>query len=276
MAICWISSYPKSGNTWFRAFLTNYLLDYPAPANINDLIGRIWASDRRWLDSLLGFDSSLLSFEELDAVRPQLYAWAGRPNDIRYYKVHDRYRRTTDGTPVFPALGAYGCLYIVRNPLDVVTSYAHHLNTSIDSAIDVITDSDHRIQGKPGKYNRHIPQFIGSWSDNVSSWMFNGQIATHVVRFEDMLSKPVQTFRAALCFLGLEVDASRLKKAIQFSKFGEMQRQEEAGRYFEKPAEMVRFFRQGLSGNWKQALTAAQIDRVTESHEDVMRCLSYL
>ncbi|MFO1146480.1 MAG: hypothetical protein U1E33_08040 [Rhodospirillales bacterium] len=35
--ILWLASYPKSGNTWLRAFLANYLADAPTPVDINTL-----------------------------------------------------------------------------------------------------------------------------------------------------------------------------------------------------------------------------------------------
>ncbi len=35
--ILWLASYPKSGNTWLRAFLANYLGNSAAGVDINDL-----------------------------------------------------------------------------------------------------------------------------------------------------------------------------------------------------------------------------------------------
>ena len=35
--IIWIASYPKSGNTWMRAFLHNLLRNPDKPADINKL-----------------------------------------------------------------------------------------------------------------------------------------------------------------------------------------------------------------------------------------------
>ena len=35
--ILWLASFPKSGNTWLRAFLANYLADPPSPVDINTL-----------------------------------------------------------------------------------------------------------------------------------------------------------------------------------------------------------------------------------------------
>ena len=36
-SIVWLASYPKSGNTWVRAFLQNYINDALKPADINAL-----------------------------------------------------------------------------------------------------------------------------------------------------------------------------------------------------------------------------------------------
>ena len=35
--IVWLASYPKSGNTWVRAFLHNYIAQPATPASINAL-----------------------------------------------------------------------------------------------------------------------------------------------------------------------------------------------------------------------------------------------
>lgn len=37
MPILWLASYPKSGNTWLRAFLANYLRNAAEPQDINAL-----------------------------------------------------------------------------------------------------------------------------------------------------------------------------------------------------------------------------------------------
>ncbi|MDW3117045.1 MAG: hypothetical protein R8G60_04095 [Roseovarius pacificus] len=36
-SIVWLASYPKSGNTWTRAFLANYLANAKNPIGINDI-----------------------------------------------------------------------------------------------------------------------------------------------------------------------------------------------------------------------------------------------
>ena len=35
--LVWLASYPKSGNTWLRAFLANYFIDTAQPVSINEM-----------------------------------------------------------------------------------------------------------------------------------------------------------------------------------------------------------------------------------------------
>jgi len=44
--ICWVASYPKSGNTWVRAFIANYLENGARPVDINTLHERSQAEAR--------------------------------------------------------------------------------------------------------------------------------------------------------------------------------------------------------------------------------------
>jgi aryl sulfotransferase len=56
--IVWLASYPKSGNTWLRVLLTNYLRDASEPADINQLFGAPIAGARRRFDEWVGVEGS--------------------------------------------------------------------------------------------------------------------------------------------------------------------------------------------------------------------------
>ena len=61
--ILWLASYPKSGNTWFRTFLTNFMADRERPVSINELDSGQIASAREPFDEALGYESGELSQE---------------------------------------------------------------------------------------------------------------------------------------------------------------------------------------------------------------------
>ena len=71
MPILWLASYPKSGNTWFRALLTAYE-DSDGDVDINRLDGR-HAARERLFERYLACDGSLLTTEETYVARRAIY-----------------------------------------------------------------------------------------------------------------------------------------------------------------------------------------------------------
>jgi hypothetical protein len=136
--IVWLASYPKSGNTWFRVFLANYLEDRDRPVSINALgsgagMTHGIASARHLFSEMLAIDAGDFSHEEYDCMRPDAYrALARRAQETPYLKVHDANVATADGEPLIPPDGTACALYFVRNPLDVAVSFANHSRQSLD------------------------------------------------------------------------------------------------------------------------------------------------
>jgi len=83
--IVWLASYPKSGNTWIRILLSNYLSKDEKAIDINKINASVISSSRSIFDENLPFLSSDLTFEEIDNIRPQIYKNCRR---IRRYQVY--------------------------------------------------------------------------------------------------------------------------------------------------------------------------------------------
>uniref|UniRef100_UPI0025CD8979 sulfotransferase domain-containing protein n=1 Tax=uncultured Thiodictyon sp. TaxID=1846217 RepID=UPI0025CD8979 len=264
--IYWLASYPKSGNTWLRAFLCNLQDDGAAPADINALdIGCI-ASARAWLDEVLGFDTAEFTPDEVERLRPGVYRWALQGAQIGYHKIHDAYTLTAEGEPLVSREATLGALYIIRNPLDVAPSAAHHWHCTIDEAITRMGNPQMALCRSRRALGLQIRQRLGSWSGHVRSWVQAPGLNVEVLRFEDMLADPVPTFTRAARFLGLPDAPERVEKAIRFSSFSELLRQEEEQGFRERPQHAERFFRQGRSGGWRDTLTAGQVERIIADH----------
>lgn len=273
--IYWIASYHKSGNTWFRLFLSNYLHDEDRPVDINRIgLGRI-ASSRGWIDETLGFDSSELSGEETDRLRPEVYRWSEKSGVTAFHKIHDAYAYLPDGKPMFSGEGILGAIYIVRNPLDVAVSFAHHCNfASVDLTIEKM--GAHWSTSKSSKLTRQVPQKMISWSEHVRSWTEAKDLRVEIVRYEDMKADPLETFSRAIDFLGLPVDLQRIEKAIRFSEFKELKAQENQRGFKEKLLQAASFFRKGQVGDWKAVLSDAQVKNVISEHGEIMLRFGYL
>ena len=203
--IVWLASYPKSGNTWLRAFLTSYQRADHEAFSINGLVGPSAAS-RLLFDAYLGCSSSDMTAAEILAVRPRFHALLGRElTRPAFVKVHDAYIRASQAAAVFPRTATAGAVYLVRNPLDVAVSLAHHDDTSVDTAI---TKMNHAATLAPQvtSLSVQIPQPLLTWSAHVTSWLRDAEFPVHAARYEDLLADPAAGFGGIVRFCGLEWD----------------------------------------------------------------------
>ncbi len=279
--IIWLASYPKSGNTWLRIVLTNYLRNNPQPANINALERTPLACDRLLFDDVLGVEASDLTPAEIEAFRPMLYeqlvaeTTAANAEPI-FMKVHDAFTYTPQGIPLLSKTATKGAIYLIRNPLDVVVSYAHHNHQAIDQTIDWMGNPQARTGEQRQRLPIQLPQTLRSWSAHVQSWLTEPDLALHLMRYEEMLRDPVGTFGAALHFAGLPVEEIRLQRALHHATFAKLQQQEQTTGFKEKAAAATSFFRKGQSGDWRTVLTTEQVQRIVYDHGAVMRRFGYL
>jgi hypothetical protein len=277
--IHWLSSYPKSGNTWMRVFLNNYWQNLDHPIDINRLERTPLISVRDFFDDTLIVESGLLTSAEIDALRPTFYRhYAAQPTEMNAHlcKIHDAFEYLPDGAPIFPADASGGAVYMVRNPLDVAISYAHHNHISIDECIEWMDDDTHALSLFPNLQPTQIHQRMGTWSRHVQSWLEQTVMPLHVVRYEDMIAAPLETFGAVVRFIGWDVDTARLENAVRFSSFEEMKRQESERGFHEKPRSAASFFRKGKAGDWRETLTPTQTARIVEQHGALMARFGYL
>lgn len=274
--IIWLASYPKSGNTWLRLFLAN-LMERNRPADINALDFCRIASAGSLFDEAVGYESGMLTHAEIERLRPEVYEYiAAKSKGPLFVKIHDAYTYTTEGKPLVPADATHGAIYIIRNPLDVCVSSAHHSgHTNFDKIIARMADNSFAMCSH--RDSTQLPQRLLSWRAHVLSWLdAPPSIPVHLMRYEDMKVKPLQTFTLAAAFAGLRHEPARIQDAIKRSSFDELQRQEQQHGFREKAPACKLFFRQGEIGSWRRALTPEQAARIIRDHGDVMQRVGYL
>ena len=274
--IVWLASYPKSGNTWMRAFLHNLFYNEARPADLNKMQGEILQSDGSlmWFRMLDKRPVSEWSPEDVAAMRPKVCELIARGQKGSVFcKTHNALM-TVHGHPTINLDVTSGAIYIVRNPLDVAASSADFMGTDLDQAITLMATDFLEMPHDPDRNNVSI--ISGNWSQHVASWTGRASDRLHVVRYEDMLYKPSATFGGVARFLGLKPSRQRLLRAIRNSSFRTMQRQEEADGFKERSQHQKRFFRRGKAGGWKDELNESQVQRICEAHGEQMKRFGYL
>lgn len=273
--IFWLASYPKSGNTWTRAFLANLRRPGKEAVEVNELFTGAIASSRSWVEEGLGINVDELNHDEVDRLRPRAYHWLAENAPTRHHKVHDAWTRLPGGEPLFPAGATRGAVYLARNPLDVVLSWANHSSISVEASVQQICNPRHALCRSRRGLSNQLRQIHGTWSEHVLSWL-DSDVRKLVLRYEDLKRDPVAAFTAVAAFFELEAEPQEIAAAVRKSRFDRLRRSEEQSGFTEKAPRVKHFFRKGVVGEWRQKLTPEQVERVVEANRTGMERLGYL
>ena len=269
--ITWLASYPKSGNTWIRAFADAYLFD--RPVDLNNIHSSESDANFKWFQTMSPVPMSML-----DAPARLLFRTAGlfnlsmmnRPPFL--VKTHNMYCSLYK-IPMFPPNTIKQVIYVVRDPRDVAISLADHVGEDIDTAIELMGSDKFLLLGD------FMPSMVGNWSTHIQTWKAAATVEKFpftIIRYEDLLHQPVTTFTDILKAWGQPVDEARVRRAVKNTKFEVLQEAEDAidGDFRDKSSHSDRFFRVGRS-QWRDDLTKEQIQRIEGTHQDVMKELNY-
>jgi sulfotransferase family protein len=273
--ILWIASYPRSGNTWMRIFL--YCLRRTMRGEPS---GGVRLADVRKQERS---DVALPDYERLAGrrlepmspviarLRPKVQLELARANKgIVTVKTHNAFL-SDRGHPMINPQASAGAVYLVRNPLDIAVSYAELRSQDIDLTIDQMAKAGFAGWGKDTAY-----WASGSWSENVRSWTEPPHPIVLVVRYEDMIAKPVDTFGSVARHIHLTPTPDQLQGAIDMASFSTLQSAEREQGFIERPEKARIFFREGRVGQWQERLTPEQVAGVVATHREMMQKFDYV
>lgn len=270
--IVWIASYPKSGNTWMRAFLANYLVDNDGPLPL-DAIGQVSPGDsaaKRYLEVTGKTPGHIAQPEQMEA-RQEVLMRIARRADVNLVKTHNINGRAVGAPMIPPGVTRLG-VHVVRNPLDMVLSYSDHFALDHAGAAEAIASPRNIVPPNI----KTVRQFLGNWSDHTRSWADARAFPVITVRYEDMLDAPEDTFASVLQAIGAPVDPDILADAIAASSFDTLSRLESETGYGSKGVAQEKFFRVGRKDTWKTELAAEIADRIRSDHAEMMARFGYL
>ena len=271
--IVWLASYPKSGNTWTRVFLANYLVGGETPVPINQVhrvgIGDAIARTYQMVDKGR-YDPSERQ-RHLALREKVLKGIANNRADINLVKTHNENGKAF-GVPLILSRYTRAAVYIVRDPRDVAISYARHYGLTPDKAAEALSRPDNSLSADA----KNVAQYLGIWSRHVRNWVNARQFPVHTMRYEDMQADPHAAFTALLEFLTIPVEAEKVDRAVRFSSFDELRAQEDAKGFIERSDNSEKFFHSGTSGQWEGVLSDAALETLYRANRDVMEKFGYL
>jgi len=279
--IVWLASYPKSGNTLLRSLLSSYFFSNDGDFKFNHLY-KISQFPAVHHFTTLGINVS----DENEVFKNFINAQnlINKQNkSLKFFKTHSALCKMNDCN--FTDLkNTLGVIYIVRDPRNVVTSYAHHYNLNINEATDALLDKSSFLV----KTEKNCKAFMGSWDFNYNSWKkFELKKKYLLIKYEDLVNKKRNTLLKIFRFLEslgaskFKIDMVKLNKAIKSTEFDKMKDLEKKEVFYEgvldiKTGKRKVFFNLGPKNDWRRILDQKNKDKIEKFFKNEMTELGYL
>ena len=280
----YIASYPKSGNTWLRLFISDlserkFLDKRNNNLNLNNFNNGRIASHREFLDQYIGIESSDLTIQEIDNIRHKINLSNSLDNtDLKYFKVHDSFENPTcQGKITICTEGCKGAVYVIRNPFDVVISLANHFSCDFDNAINFLINKNASLCGSLTSCKNQVRQYLGRWDYHINTWNKQKIIPILLLRYEDLINEPIKEFTKLAAFLEITKDQNLIKESIENCKFENLQLLEKKTEFGfeEKPKNCETFFKYGCFGMGLKKLSNDQIAVIKEAFKNTINEFDY-
>jgi len=285
--IIWLSSYPKSGNTWLRFYIISLLMGRKTELNLNHLKAII---NYPHSSQFMNLVSNLFDLDEISKNWINSQKKINSDKNLRFFKTHNMLGKFK-GYPFTNAENTLGTIYIVRDPRNVITSLKNHYSLSNyieakeflfnENKILTLSEDQKSLYLKSKKFP--LAQFVGSWKSHYLSWK-NMKKNYLIVRYEDLIENSIEEFTRVAEFVGnllnLKFTKDQIYNAINSSSFEKLKKMEDDHGFAEsnvnKDGKRNKFFFLGPNNDWRKLLEKTIINDIEKKFEKEMKELKYI
>jgi len=277
--IIWIASYPKSGNTWVRSFLSAYYFSKDGVFDIKNLT-RIEDYPNKQFFSQTVKEGKIHNHWEESQKK------INKEGKVKFLKTHNSLIKAFGNDFTQPKY-SLGVIYIIRDPRNVITSVKNHNDFSnYEEALKFMQNDNAILNDYKHLKNYAKTTIINSWRINYQSWIQNNFYRRLTIRYEDMISKPYEVFRDlvvfvnTLCRFNEGVNSIKLNNSIETTSFDKLKNIENQGNFSEsvyslKDKRKIKFFFLGPKNDWRKELDKSLIKKMNEYYKEDLNKFGY-
>jgi hypothetical protein len=280
--IIWVASYPKSGNTWLRALLTSYYYTNTGLFNF-DLLKKIeqFPEKKFFTHFAKEFKTPISTASFWIAAQNKI----NEKKKINFFKTHNSFC-TLNGNSFTNKRNTAGCIYIVRDPRNVLTSIKHHYEMNYQESLKFMLNEKKYTYDLTKKNDYGDFQFISSWQKNYNSWINNKIFPIKLVKYEDLLTKTFEVFKEIIIFINelnrveKKFYKDKAKNSINSTNFNLLKSRENELGFEEaitskKTNKKIPFFNLGPDNEWMKVVPADLHNQINDCFKNDIKELGY-
>ncbi len=276
--IIWIASYPKSGNTYLRSFISSYYFSKKGKFNFDLLL------------NILQFPSVKFTKKKINSELEASQNWIYNQHQffsgdkVHFIKTHSSLDQYNGNSFTSKNLTS-GAIYIVRDPRNLITSMTHHYSLSYEKAYSVLIDDNQKLLEKSRDDDYSNFTFLGSWSNHYKSWKNSHNFQTLFLKYEDLEHDKYETFKKIIKFINKlkkdnsPIDEKKLKNSINSTSFSNLKNKEENEGFeesiYSNTGEKKRFFNLGFNNRWQKVLPKDILLKLNNTLQNDLNELGY-
>ena len=282
--IIWLASYPKSGNTWVRSFLSSLLYTKDGIADLNSIQISQYPLRGHFKGLTNEFENINLLSEKWILSQDLL----NLDNKIKFFKTH--HVMCNFGKNSFTNYkNTFGVIYIVRDPRNIITSILNfYSKKNYDEAKKFIFDEKKIIGVDLSKKNENISDnniitLISSWKTHYNSWK-NFKKNFLLIKYENLINNEETEFLKIRAYLeeklNLKFSDNKFDTAVSSNSFDKLKKIEEKEGFYENitidPNKKVNFFNLGPKNDYKNLLEKKISMEIEKNFNSEMKELGYI
>ena len=278
--IIWLASYPKSGNTLVRSMLASLIYSEDGNFNFN-LLKKIGQYPQR--KHFKGLTDKFDNLFELSKFWIISQDKLNLDKKIKFLKTH--HLRCGIGNYTFTnSKNTIGTIYIVRDPRDVIISFAQHHSLSIEEAKYTMFRTDaYEFPEREKNPDLALRTLLGSWSDHYNSWTKNNKNLLFI-KYENLIknkkSELLRIIKFVNNYIKIPISETKINNCINSTTFESMKQNEKKGLFeentYDKNGKKIKFFNYGKEGNWKSVLSKEFVLNIEKKFQKEMKELEYI